>query len=103
MARSDLIVDMVEAQRRGDGPRFRLVVEALIAEERSNQHHLVADRLSELIATTGVSGLPARDSASHAVSDLLHEIVPRVRLASLHLADDVAAAAAEIIEEQHRK
>ncbi len=59
-------------------------------------------RLSELIATTGVSGLPARDSASHAVSDLLHEIVPRVRLASLHLADDVAAAAAEIIEEQHR-
>jgi len=43
MARSDLIVDMVEAQRRGDGPRFRLVVEALIAEERSNQHHLVAD------------------------------------------------------------
>ncbi len=102
MARSDLIVDMVEAQRRGDSTRFRLVVEALIAEERSNQHHLVADRLSELITTAGVSGLPTRDAASHAISDLLHEIVPRVRLASLHLDVDVAAAAAEIIEEQHR-
>lgn len=102
MARSDLIVDMVEAQRRGDAARFRLVVEALIAEERSNQHHLVADRLSELITSAGISGLPARDSAAHAMGDLLHEIVPRVRLSSLHLNPDVAAAAAEIIEEQHR-
>lgn len=102
MARSDLILDMVEAQNRGDGARFRLVVEALIAEERSNQHHLVADRLSELITSAGTSGLPARDSAAHAMGDLLREIVPRVRLASLHLDADVAAAAAELIEEQHR-
>lgn len=102
MARSDLIVDMVEAQRRGDATRFRLVVEALIAEERSNQHHLVADRLSELITSAGTSGLPARDAAAQGMGDLLHEIVPRVRLASLHLNADVATAAAEIVEEQHR-
>ena len=102
MARSDLIVDMVEAQRRGDSTRFRLVVEALIAEERSNQHHLVADRLSELITSAGTSGLPSRDAAGQAMGDLLHEIVPRVRLASLHLDAGVAAAAAEVIEEQHR-
>ena len=56
MARSDLVVDLVEAQRRGDNARFRALVEAIIAEERSNQHHLVADRLAELITTTGSSG-----------------------------------------------
>lgn len=102
MARSDLIVDMVEAQRRGDSTRFKLVVEALIAEERSNQHHLVADRLSELITTAGSSGLPPRDSGATAMGDLIHEIVPRRRLASLNLTAVVAAAAAEIVEEQHR-
>ena len=41
MARSDLVVDLVDAQRRGDSARFRTLVEAIIAEERSNQHHLV--------------------------------------------------------------
>lgn len=102
MARSDLIVDMVEAQRRGDNARFRLLVEAIIAEERSNQHHLVADRLSELITTAGSSGLSSRDDAGQRVSDLLHEIVPRRRLASLQLAAGVAAAAAEVVEEHHR-
>lgn len=102
MARSDLVVDLVDAQRRGDGARFRALVEAIIAEERSNQHHLVADRLSELITTAGSSDLLARDDSARAVADLVHEIVPRRRLASLQLSDGVAAAAAEVIEEHRR-
>lgn len=60
MARSDLVIDLVEAQQRGDTTRFRTLVEAIIAEERSNQHHLVADRLSQLITTSGARGLLAR-------------------------------------------
>lgn len=102
MARSDLIIDLVEAQRRGDSARFRVLVETIIAEERSNQHHLVADRLSELITTTGSSDLLVRDDVGRQVADLVHEIVPRRRLASLQLADSVAAAAAELVEEHHR-
>ena len=53
MARADLILDLVEAERRGDRDKFRVLVEAAIAEERANQHHLLADRLSEIITTTG--------------------------------------------------
>lgn len=34
MARADLIVDLVDAQRKGDDSRFRVLVEAIIAEER---------------------------------------------------------------------
>lgn len=102
MARSDLVVDLVDAQRRGDSARFRTLVEAIIAEERSNQHHLVADRLSELITTAGSSDLLARDDSARPVADLVHEIVPRRRLAALQLSDGVVTAAAEVIEEHRR-
>lgn len=102
MARSDLVVDLVDAQQRGDSARFRVLVEAIIAEERSNQHHLVADRLSELITTIGSSELLARNDAARPMADLLHEIVPRRRLADLQLDDAVAAAATELVEEHQR-
>jgi SpoVK/Ycf46/Vps4 family AAA+-type ATPase len=102
VARSDLLVDLVDAQRRGDDARFRALVEAIIAEERNKQHHLVADRLSELITTAGPSGLASRDDAARPVADLLHEIVPRRRLTDLQLSEQVAAAAAELVEEHHR-
>lgn len=102
MARSDLVVDLVDAQRRGDSARFRTLVEAIIAEERSNQHHLVADRLSELIRTAGSSDGLARDDSSRPVADLLHDIVPRRRLMDLQLDEAVTTAAAEVVEEHRR-
>jgi len=102
MARSDLLVDLVEAERRGDKARFRVLVEAIIAEERANQHHLVADRLSELITTTGSPEILSRDAAAARVQDLVQEVVPRRRLSTLQLAPAVASAASELIEEHHR-
>ncbi|MGI9001310.1 MAG: AAA family ATPase [Pseudonocardia sp.] len=102
MARSDLVIDLVEAQRRGDVARFRVLVEAIIAEERSNQHHLVADRLSELITTAGSTELLTRDDRARPMADLLHEIVPRRRLVDVQLSEEVASATAEVIEEHHR-
>lgn len=101
MARSDLIIDLVEAQKRGDDSRFRVLVETIIAEERHKQHHLVADRLSELITTAGSAQL-VRDDTARPVADLLHEIVPRRRLGSLHLDPAVRMAATEVVEEHHR-
>lgn len=101
MPRADLLVDLVEAERNGDRRKFQVLVEAIIAEERANQHHLVADRLSELITTAGSSGL-LRDDSSSRVSDLVHEIVPRRHLASLELADNVRGVISELIEEHHR-
>jgi SpoVK/Ycf46/Vps4 family AAA+-type ATPase len=102
VARSDLLVDLVEAEHKGDRERFRRLVEALIAEERSKQHHLVADRLSELITTTGSSRLLEKDAHKGAVGDLITEIVPERRLSELQLADGVASVASELIEEHRR-
>lgn len=102
MARSDLLVDLVEAERRGDKQRFRSLVEAIIAEERANQHHLVADRLSELITTHGSSELLARDDSATRVNELVLDVVPRRRLASLQLPGQVLTAIEELIEEHKR-
>lgn len=100
MARADLLLDLVQAERHGDRDKFRTLVEAVIAEERANQHHLLADRLSELITTTG-QGLP-RDDRAAAVRDLVEEIVPRRRLVELELAPMPGRVIAELVEEQQR-
>ena len=102
MARADLLIDLVDAERRGDKQRFRMLVEAVIAEERSNQHHLVADRLSEIITTLGSSELLARDDASSRVSELLLDLVPKRRLESLQLKPAIRRAVEELIEEHQR-
>lgn len=100
MARADMLLDLVQAERRGDRERFRVLVEAVIAEERANQHHLLADRLSQIITTTG-QGLP-RDDRAAAVRDLVHEIVANRRLGDLELADVPRRVVTELIEEQGR-
>ncbi len=100
MARADLILDLVEAERLGDRDKFRVLVEAVIAEERANQHHLLADRLSEIITTTGQSLV--RDDRAAAIRDLVHEVVPDRRLDDLELAPVPLRVVAELIEEQRR-
>jgi SpoVK/Ycf46/Vps4 family AAA+-type ATPase len=102
VARSDLLLDLVEAERRGDRDRFRVLVESVIAEERAKQHHLVADRLSEIITTTGASPSLGRDSHASAVSDLVHEIIPRRRLDELQLDPIVLQVIRELSQEQKR-
>ncbi|MGQ0467692.1 MAG: AAA family ATPase [Sporichthyaceae bacterium] len=100
MARADLLLDLVEAERRGDRDRFRILVEAVIAEERANQHHLLADRLSELITTAGTS--KPRDDRASAVRDLILEIVPQRRLGDLELEPVTRRVIGELVEEQQR-
>jgi len=99
VARADLLLDLVEAERRGDRERFKVLVESVIAEERANQHHLLADRLSQLITTTGQS---VHDDHAVAMRDLIHEVVPSRRLEELVLAPAPRRVVSELIEEQQR-
>lgn len=100
MARADLLLDLVEAERRGDRDGFRVLVEAVIAEKRANQHHLLADRLAELITTTGQSLV--RDDRAAAIRDLVQEVVPSRRLDDLELGPVPRQVVTELIEEQKR-
>ena len=53
MARSDLLVSLVTAVASGDRRLMRSTVEAIIAEERSKQHNVLADKLAEAMRDMG--------------------------------------------------
>jgi len=100
MARADLLLNLVRAGSSGDRALFRKALEALIAEERAKQHHVLADRLAgHLNSSAGPNGptrtLPERTSA-------YYEIHPRRTLDSLLLPEAVIGACKELVEEQHR-
>jgi len=102
MARADLLVRLVRSATRGDQPLFRSTVEALVAEERAKQHHVLAGRLEESLRTNGAGGsLPLRQLGQVGGEQVL-EIEPRRDLEDLVLPSVVEAAIHELVEEQHR-
>lgn len=104
MARADLLLDLVRAGARGDQLLFRKAIEALVAEERAKQHHVLADRLASHLQHNGGSGHPqlAPLRRNGPPTDLFFEVEPRRRLEELILPDVVAAACRELVEEQNR-
>ena len=105
MARADLLVNLVRANSRGDSILFRRTLEALIADERSKQHHVLADRLAEYLNGTHLFSNEPRASSSvdERVKGLFVEIVPRRQLEDLVLSAAASDAVGELIEEHHRK
>jgi AAA+ superfamily predicted ATPase len=102
MARSDLLLDLVRAGARGDQSVFRKALEALVAEERAKQHHVLADRLAAHLQNgTSQMNFALKSRNGHA-SDLYNEIDPHRGLDDLILPLSVAEACREVIEEQHR-
>ena len=53
MARSDLLVSLVKAGSSGDTAQARAVAEAIIAEERTKRHNVLADRLTDAMRVNG--------------------------------------------------
>lgn len=103
MARADLLLDLVRGGARGDQTLFRKALEAIVTEERTKQHHILADQLATHLQTNGTSntatGAPLSPSGP---TELVHEVVPERRLGDLLLPTVVERASREIIEEQHR-
>ena len=103
MARSDLLINLVKASSQGDQAAFRRTLEAIIAEERTKQHNILADRLAHFLNDNGslksrVNGVPNQQ-----VANLLYEITPQRVLKDLILPDIVLEACRELIEEHQRK
>lgn len=104
MARADLLLDIVRAGARGDQLLFRKTLEALVAEERARQHHVLADRLASHLQKNGNggNGHPSPVQRSGPGLDLFFETLPRRRLQDLLLPPSVTTACRELIQEQHR-
>jgi SpoVK/Ycf46/Vps4 family AAA+-type ATPase len=102
MARSDLLVNLVKAGVQGDRSMFHRTVDAIIAEERAKQHHVLAEQLEIALKKNGKADQPQPVMMNGSHQSLLHEVVPARNLGDLVLSSSVRQACQEIVEEQHR-
>jgi AAA+ superfamily predicted ATPase len=102
MARSDLVLNLVRAGATGDQVGFRRTVEAMIADERGRQHHVVADRLEEHLHAKANGATPMRAPMADAPVGSFDEEHPERLLSDLVLPEHVSRAVSELVEEQQR-
>jgi SpoVK/Ycf46/Vps4 family AAA+-type ATPase len=105
MARSDLLVSLVRAASSGDQAGVRSSAEALAADERAKNHHILADRLQRALANVTVSSsslLSQRDSASNQGREAIIEVQPQLRMDQLLLPLPVSESGKQLIEEHAR-
>src|SRR5262245_27216961 len=102
MASSDLLVNLVRTGACGDQVQFRRTVEALIAEERSKQHHVLAEKLAAQLQTPRTNSPKQGGFHDPQVLNLLHEVTPKKSLGDLLLARNVSISCEELVQEQQR-
>ena len=103
MARSDLLLSIVRASATGDREALRSSVEAVVAEERVKNHHILADRLQRALnAAVSVSPPAVKQPGGQTGKDTILEAIPRRRLDELILPFPVSEQVRQLIEEQHR-
>ena len=105
MARADLLIRLVQYGMRGEKTGFRKVVEAIIAEERTKQHNVLADKLENALNTTPVDRRTTNGNGpllDQRMGNLFHDIVPQRTLSDLILPDEVQQICHSLIQEQHR-
>ena len=104
MARSDLLVSLIRAGATGDREMLKSTTEALMADERAKNHHILADRLKRALATVSISPPALTNSAvmPNAGRDAIIEVQPRIRLDNLLLPLPVQEHARQLIEEHMR-
>lgn len=103
LARSDLLINLVKAGVSGERELFGQTAAALIAEERSKSHHVLASALERALAAPRAESkdkVQISLRASH--SDLLLEQEARRTLEELVLPEDVRYVVSQFIEEQQR-
>lgn len=105
MARADLLIRLVQSGVRGDKVNFRKIVEAIIAEERTKQHKVLAEKLEEFLNATPVERPVTNGGASmldQRMGNLFHEVMPQRKLSDLILPGEVQQICQSLIQEQHR-
>ena len=109
MARADLILDLIKNSYNGNKYQFKKVVEALIAEERSKQHTILADRLQKELDTmlrSADSDMQGGNMSSAAmapvVNNFLQEVPVRKSFDDLVLPTTVKKITEDFFEEHFR-
>lgn len=104
MARSDLLVSLVRAGATGDRETLKSAAEALVAEERAQNHHVLADRLQRALSAVPITppALTAAANLAGAGKDAILELEPRTRMSQLMLPLPVQEGGRQLIEEHVR-
>jgi AAA+ superfamily predicted ATPase len=102
VARSDLLLSLVRAGLDGERDLFSKTVEAVIAEERSKSHHVLADSLAQAALHARKRDGSVQVALRSPSADLLLEQRADVLLSDLILPSAVQVLATQLIEEQQR-
>ncbi len=103
MANADILIGLVKAGVSGDAVLFRRHAEALIADERSKKHNILADRLVSVVQNASTSASQARRTPiENGAHSFVLEQTPERPLDMLVLAPETEALCRELITEQHR-
>lgn len=105
MARSDLLIALVKAGSSGDKTGVKAAAEAIIAEERSKHHNVLADRLAKAATVNGNGNgihVLAPSPPIERGREFIAEMTPRRQLGDLVLKDDCLSSVNQLIEEQQR-
>lgn len=104
MARSDLLISLVRAGVSGNREMLKSTTEALVAEERAKNHHILADRLQKALSSVSIASnsLISRVSSQSKMQDAILEQEARISLNDLILPLPVQLAGRQLIEEQAR-
>ena len=102
MARSDLIIALAQAAALGDMVIVRSTVEAMAADERAKNHHVLAERLQRVLQRALSAPLRRSLSALTPIAtscDTVHEVTPRFELSALQLTPSAKENARLLIDE----
>ncbi len=103
MARADILLSIVKSAIGNDNLSLRKAVEALAADERSKNHRILADRLSELLSVQNNQNSKSPSTfIQNGTKDLVYEIIPEKRFSDLILRPEVLEICKEVVEEHHR-
>lgn len=105
MARSDLLLALVQSGAGGDDLAFRRAAEAVIAEEENKNHNVLASQLTDALRAKRPSKSANVTSLARneAVRGLFYEQEPERRLADMVLPSDARQTLSQFIEEHHRR
>ena len=105
MARSDLLISLVKASVGGDRTKVRSIVEKIIADERGKQHNVLAERLSNVLNSSGAHCRPLNAEGHAKVNrarDALVELLPQQRIEDLVLTAQTRRDVELLVNQQHR-
>jgi AAA+ superfamily predicted ATPase len=105
MARADLLCDVIRYGLNNDNINFRKAAEAICAEERANQHGVLANKIEEMLRistktpTREASASPTRNGNGDSI---VSEKIPEKKLDQLLLPQGIVDSCTELIEEHMR-